>query len=347
MGRESPSKKQAFGNPQIESQMPMKHTSALAAMMLLLSGAGIATGDIRVNLLPKLQPGQKLTYLVSYHTERDTKTESRVVLPMAPEAARSALQGLLRAEVLDGNTSASHNPVRIRTTFETMDSRTGAVPNQLSPHTESAEPQQAKRQTVEFVILTDGRLDQLQGLDALSPEEQHAWQEWVARFVAAWTFPSAGVRLGQKWKSEQAEPAPSLIAGLSWLQEATYVRQEPCRAMQMTAQGVLSAPQGQVETCAVLLTTAALKQKSPPKDATPEDFKLHELKTMGTAKGRNEIIAYISLTTGLVVRAIEEANQQMDVVVAKADGSNRVHYNVDAKSHSEVLLVTETPLNRP
>jgi hypothetical protein len=96
-----------------------------------------------------------------------------------------------------------------------------------------------------------------------------------------------------------------------------------------------------------LLTTAKLTQKSSPKDATPEDFKLHELKTMGKAKGANEIITYISLTTGLVVRATEEANQQMDVVVAKADGSNRVHYNVDAKSQSEVLLVTETPLTHP
>jgi hypothetical protein len=37
----------------------------------------------------------------------------------------------------------------------------------------------------------------------------------------------------------------------------------------------------------------------------------------------------------------------MDVMVAKADASNRVHYNVDAKSHSEVLLVTETPLKQP
>jgi hypothetical protein len=37
----------------------------------------------------------------------------------------------------------------------------------------------------------------------------------------------------------------------------------------------------------------------------------------------------------------------MDVVVAQADGSNRVHYNVDAKSHSEVLLITETPLSHP
>jgi len=80
----------------------------------------------------------------------------------------------------------------------------------------------------------------------------------------------------------------------------------------------------------------------------PEDFKLHELRTMGTAKGTNEIITYVSLKTGLVfVRATEETSQFMDVIVAQADGSNRVHYNVDAKSHSEVLLITETPLNHP
>jgi hypothetical protein len=97
----------------------------------------------------------------------------------------------------------------------------------------------------------------------------------------------------------------------------------------------------------VLLARAKLQQKSSTKDATPEDFKLHELRTMGAAKGTNEIITYISLTTGLVLRATEEAKQQMDVVVAKADGSNRVHYNVDATSHSEVLLVTETPLTQP
>jgi len=44
---------------------------------------------------------------------------------------------------------------------------------------------------------------------------------------------------------------------------------------------------------------------------------------------------YISLKSGLVVRATEETSPIYDVVVAKADGSNRVHYNVDAKSHSK------------
>jgi hypothetical protein len=90
-----------------------------------------------------------------------------------------------------------------------------------------------------------------------------------------------------------------------------------------------------------VLTEAKLVQKSSLKDATPEDFKLHELKTMGAAKGSNELITYISLTTGLVVRATEDASQQMNVIIAKADGSNGVRYSVDAKSQLEVLLLTQ------
>ena len=68
---------------------------------------------------------------------------------------------------------------------------------------------------------------------------------------------------------------------------------------------------------------------------------------MGTAKGTNEIITYLSLATGLPVRATEEAHQQMDVVVAKADGSNGVRYKVEASSRSEVLLISETPFTTP
>jgi hypothetical protein len=131
-----------------------------------------------------------------------------------------------------------------------------------------------------------------------------------------------------------------------WLKRSSYVRDEPCPTAQLTIDGQASEAGQPLETCAVLLTTAALKQQSSKKDATPEDYKLHELQTMGTARGTNQVIAYISLKTGLVVRATEEASQSMDVVVAKKDGSNRVRYNVDAKSNSEVLLVADTPLIR-
>src|SRR5260221_731579 len=135
--------------------------------------------------------------------------------------------------------------------------------------------------------------------------------------------------------------------GLVWLKRSSYVRDEPCPAAQLTMEGRTNEADRFHETCAVILTTAALKQESSRKNATPEDFKLHELQTTGTARGTNQVIAYISLKTGLVVGATEEASQSMDVVVAKTDGTNRVHYNVDAKSNSEVLLVAERPLAHP
>jgi len=51
----------------------------------------------------------------------------------------------------------------------------------------------------------------------------------------------------------------------------------------------------------VILTNASLNQDSNSKNATPEDFKVHALRTAGTARA-NRIITYVSLKTGLVVR---------------------------------------------
>jgi hypothetical protein len=130
------------------------------------------------------------------------------------------------------------------------------------------------------------------------------------------------------------------------MRESSYVRDESCHAVQLTVQGSVAPSDAEPETCAVILTTAALKQDSN-KNATPEDFKLHELRTVGTAHGTNRIITYLSLKTGIPIRATEEATQKMNVTVAKADGSNRVRYDVVAKSRSEVLLVSETLLNNP
>ncbi|MGC2464394.1 MAG: hypothetical protein WA517_04295, partial [Candidatus Acidiferrum sp.] len=108
-----------------------------------------------------------------------------------------------------------------------------------------------------------------------------------------------------------------------------------------------AAGQQPQESCAVILTTAILKQKSSPKDATPEDYKLHDLRNMGTAKGKNQVISYFSLKTGLLVRATEDANQSMNLTVAKTDGSNQVHYAIDAESHARVLLLADAPAKVP
>jgi hypothetical protein len=316
-------------------------------LFLILSTASVCAADRRVHFLPQLQPGQTITYLVRFQSDKNVKTESSVVAPMAPNAAQVDAHGLLRLEILDVQQTATRVAIHMRGQFLTLDSGVWLkAPDQKKPNwdRQRVDP---KGKSIEFTISPDGSVNDVKGLDSLFPEQQQAWQQWVARFALAWTLPPNGMKLGDKWKSDQAEQAGAPIAGLNWARESTYVRDEPCHASQVSLTADVFPASDPPDTCAVLLTTAKLKQNSSSKDATPKDFKLHELRTMGTANGVNETITYVSLKTGLVVRATEETSQFMDVVVAKADGSNGVHYNVDAKSHSEVLLITETPLNRP
>jgi hypothetical protein len=318
----------------------------IAAMFLLALTAG-ASGEKRTGLLPRLRPGQKITYLIRFRIDKTVKTESNVTTPMAPTAAQTDAHGLFQMDVLDVQPASGKAAIHARGYFLKQDSDVLMnKPVNNDPRAAQTRDDPAEK-TIEFTISADGIVRQLTGLDALSPEHQQAWQEWVARFAVAWTLPADGAKIGDKWKSEQPEQSPSPIASLNWERESQYVKNEPCRASQLSNTGEISSAAGATDTCAVLLTTATLKQNSSPKDATPEDFKLHDLKTTGTAQGTNETFTYISLQTGLVVRATEEATQRMDVTVAKADGSNRVHYKVDAKSHAEVLLVTNAPPNRP
>ena len=324
----------------------MKNVIRMTVPILLLATSALAEGS-GVKLIPNLQPSQKIDYLIRYQSEKNVKTEGSFAAPMAPSSAQTDSHALLQVEVLDvqpmGNTLALHAKAR----FLALDSSNSPKKPGDKKSDSEKQPIDSQDKAIEFTISPEGLVEKVQGLDAFLPEQQQAWQEWVARFALAWTFPKDGVKLGGKWKSEQAEKAAVPIAGLNWERESTYAGNEPCQATLLSGTGEASRSAVPSDTCAVVLTTATLKQKSSAEDATPEDFKRHDLHTEGTARGRNEIIAYISLQTGLLVRATETANQSMDVVVALADRSNSVHYNVNATSHSEVLLVTDSPLAHP
>ncbi|OLC92598.1 MAG: hypothetical protein AUH86_18605 [Acidobacteria bacterium 13_1_40CM_4_58_4] len=53
---------------------PMKSKIFLVAGPFLLAAAIVLSRDQRANLLPKLQPGQSLTYLIRYRAEKNVKT---------------------------------------------------------------------------------------------------------------------------------------------------------------------------------------------------------------------------------------------------------------------------------
>lgn len=319
----------------------------VCALFLLANPRGAGSRTERVILLPKLRAGQTITYEIRFRLDKNIRTQSTVVSPLGPSGEQINLSGLLRVKIVEVQGAGARAAIHAETQFETPNSETASTVREVEPSPGGPERADSKGKIVEFTIAGDGRVDDVKGLDALIPEQRQAWGEWVSLFAMAAAFPEKGVKRGEKWESDEAEKSAAPIGGLLWLKRSSYVRDEPCPAAQVTMEGHTSEADQSHETCAVILTTAALKQESSTKNATPEDFKLHELQTTGTARGTNQVIAYISLKTGLVVRATSEAIQSMDVVVAKTDGTNRVHYNVDAKSNSEMLLVAEMPLAHP
>jgi hypothetical protein len=301
----------------------------------------------RAVFFPKLSVGQAFRYQVGYRAATNTNTESTVAAPMAPTGGATNANLLLRVEVDDLRIDAGRTVAHLRTQIVEPDATATAAargansPNTLPDPNAPAKSVQHEK-SVAFTLHADGQVTDVEGLDKLSADEQAAWQEWVARFGGSAAFPEKGIKPGEKWRVE--EPIPNaLLTGLSWEKESEYVNDAPCSPTKLTPQGDLSADTQAQENCAVILTTAILKQKSPQKDATPEDYKLHDLRTMGVAKGKNETVTYISLKTGFVVRATDDANQSLNVIVAKTDGSNRVHYMIDAESHAQVLLLADTP----
>jgi hypothetical protein len=298
--------------------------------------ASVGARNDRVHLFPQLKPGQTFRYLIRYQAERKVNTQSNMVAPMAPSVPPIDARGQLVLEILDVQPASPNSAPRIRAHFEDPSDSTEpkATP---SPNLSGASPAINNPETkfIEFTLLHNGAVEKISGLDDLTTDQQQSWHEWLSLFAVAGLFPSNGVKPSEKWKFHVAETSPAPIADLRWEKESTYVNDQPCGSNHPN------------ETCAVILTKSILKQKSSPKDATPKDYKRHQLRTLGTASGSNETIAYISLKTGLVVRATEEAAQLMDVTVAKSDASNRVHYSIDAKSHSEILLLPDSPSNNP
>jgi hypothetical protein len=314
------------------------HLAALfccAVVGMLLPARSPAANSDRINLFPKLSAGQTLFYRITYHGDKNTKTQSSLVVAQVPPPVKVEVRALLRLEVLGVETQGQRAVVHARTRFESIEAD------------DQAQTRDATKNVVEFTILSNGRIDQVTGLDVLSPYQQQAWQQWSSRFATAGVFPQNGIRVAQKWRTDESEKSPSPLARLRWTRESTYVGDEPCRPLRMNDQGDFVDSDQPPESCAVILTTATLKQESSPKDATPDDYRIRQLRTSGTARGSNRTITYISLKTGLVVRASDDADQAMSVTIAKADASNRVHYDVTAKSNAAVLLVENAPPNKP
>ena len=312
----------------------MRIRSLIPAYAVILSLAVTPIFAQKLQLAPRVRIGQIFFYRIDFRSSRNMRAESRLASPQLPPTGNLNGSGLLQVEVVEANASG----FRLKTYYSERN------PSPVSPQASDSQSSLAPKadKVVEVSIAADGTASRFKGMDQLSPAQQFAWNDWLGRFTASMTFPKGGVSTGQKWEGVELETTPSPIAGLSWTKKYQYVRDEPCRFSDPSASS-RAKPSADQQMCAVILVRSNLRQASSPKNSTPEDYKLRDLRTRGTAAGQNETILYLSRVTGLLVRSSEDAQQSMDAVVALADGSNQVHYNLAAKSQSEILLLPDSP----
>ena len=302
-------------------RVPARLSSLLRAMCFAVPLLAAPAGAEHTRLVPRLRAGQVIFYQLEFSSSRTTRVESRISTAGLPPSANVAASCVLQVNVVEVDASG----IRLKTYLSEK------APASRGPSAPPSEP--APDRLVEVTVKPDGTPSGIKGFDQLSPAQQFAWNSWLARFTSSLTYPGPGVHVGEKWQRSEPETAPSPLAKLVWLKKYQYVRDEHCGPSGAAGGG----------PCAVILVRAELRQKSPPDNSTPDDYKLRNLVTRGTAVGSNETILYISRVTGLMVRSTEEAQQSMDATIALADGSNQVRYLMTAKSRSEVLLLPDSP----
>lgn len=320
----------------------MNRASSALVVMLLLALSPYSFGQKDLSA-PSFKPSDVSLYRVHLKINRDIKTKSVVSLPQTPTQANLDVQGILQVEVLPAEGSVVPGSIRLRTWFLALASDLSVRPRLSKSGDASLERAPAENRFIDCTLTPAGEVDQITGLDALAPEQQQAWREWGTRFAAAFLVASEKHKRGDEWSAEEPEATPSPLAELHWQKKSQYIRDEPCTPLKFTrASEFLRVPNS--DSCSVIVATAALVQKSSSRDSTPPDYKRHHLRTSGKATGTSDVILSISLRTGQLVRATQNAKQQMDVSIALADGSTQVHYDIDATATTSVELINDLPL---
>ena len=306
----------------------------------------------RIDLRPKLVPGEVLRYQVQLQTITDTKRTGAISDPQGPSQLAVTWGATIKLEVLatpnppaasstaskppskatsTGSTAPSI-PLRIRTTYE----HSAATVKSDSPDPQADDIERSynrlEGQVIEFTLGTDGHVSDVHGLEGIIDDDKvrQAAEQWVAQ-VSGPTVAAAGVALGQSWNS--AQPAQSMpLAGLVWRSNSTYVRNESCRP----AESPPSAGAG--ELCAVILTRQSVDPRKQLRDPTPQDYRRNGLHTSGTWAGSGESLSYVSLQTRLVVSVTQDSSQQIDFTVTNPSGQS-IRYAGKIETHSRVALL--------
>jgi hypothetical protein len=305
----------------------------------------------RIDLRPKLVPGEVLLYRLELQTITDTRRTGAISDPQGPSRLLVTWDATVKLEVLgeaaqplsvspaagarkehDAKSDVRSSATRIRTTYQSS----AATVKSDSPDPQAEDIEQSYKrlegQIIEFTIGPDGQVSGVQGLkDVLDTDQvRQAAEQWMAQVSGPAIAPN-GVTIGQTWNS--AVPAISMpLADMIWRSSSTYLRNESCRPAESDGSG--ASP----EMCAVIETHQSVVPRKQLRDPTPEDYRRNGLHTAGHWTGSGESLSYVSLDTHLAVSVTQDSSQQIDFTVTNASG-NSVRYAGTVETHSRVELL--------
>jgi hypothetical protein len=293
---------------------------------------------------PHFTPGQTLRYLIESHTRTESRSSGAISDPQAPKSAEVSLTARIRLEVLSVTQASPNHPgqVRLRSTYEKLTSNTKT--DQSDPTAAQPQPRFSalEGKSLEFTLRDDGTLRDVQGLEAVFPEDQSIVRDWLEQFARGIGPPKVGIAPGRHWSSEEPLTGFTPLLGLVRRNALAYLRDAPCPAARLLdAEKTEAVPTGDV--CAVIQTRSELFQRKKFRDPTPDEYRRRGLRTSGRASGSGESLAYVSLRSGLVVDASHNSAEDMDLTISNRQLGTEMRYSIRVRTESNIVLLVESP----
>jgi hypothetical protein len=319
---------------------------ALCACLPLIALAVAAGSEKHIHFTPTYSAGETLRYGIESRTMSTGKTTTPIVNPEGGSQSTQLIHLVVRLDVLDVQPAAPAGPgtVHLRATYEksSAESETDAY----DPGASSLADQYARIEghSIEFAIDPSGKLSDVKGLEDIFPDRSAAQPalSWIDGLSSGGGFPSNGVAIGQKWKTDRPIMGAPL-RDLTWHAESTYLRDEPCNsptAASVSANQTKPSP----ASCAVILTRFEISRRgSTHSDATPDDYARNGLRTSGSWTGSGESLDSISLSTGLLVSSTQTSKQDMDYQITSVTTGSSIHHVGQVQSQSEITLLPNQP----
>ena len=314
-------------------------TSFSARLLLTALAVLVAAFGQNSSGTSAFRPGQTLLYSLRLHETRKVKPESQTSLSASKSAVIDS-QALLKVEVLSVNGSS----VKIRTSFGAFSSDTHfRVPNtgDISPeqHRRGMDP----RVSVQATFRPGGVVSDVEGLDALFPEQRQVWWNWAVVFGLALDAPPPTKKGGQVSLTE----VPMSLGDspeLKWTRELQLAGHENCNSYSLGVSREPAKSAAVAGGCTKMIVRSELAQAALQSDVTKGLYLQRHLKRSGAVHGRGETRAQVSKDAGSLVRSDSNFEERSDVYFIKADHSDSVAYKSSTKTHAEIHLLTDSLL---